>query len=82
VSRVQRRIPKALTSVFLAGIIIITNNTSVALVRERTISTEQPPLVGEVSANYRVVSVTDLGLLDRNHHHHAFLIQAMFHVGP
>jgi hypothetical protein len=49
---------------------------SVALVRERTIPTEQPTLVGEVSANlfaYRgchVVSVTDpcgriLGCLDR-----------------
>jgi hypothetical protein len=31
-------------------IIIITNN-SMALVRERTISTERPPLVGEISAN-------------------------------
>jgi hypothetical protein len=48
----------------------------VALVRERTIPTERPPLVGEVSANFlqiekeRVVSVTDaygriLGFLDR-----------------
>jgi hypothetical protein len=27
------------------------NNNSVALVRERTIPTERPPLVGEVSAN-------------------------------
>jgi hypothetical protein len=36
----------------------ITNN-SVALVRERTIPTERPPLVGEVSANfcgYKVVA--------------------------
>jgi hypothetical protein len=31
-------------------IIIITN--SVALVRERTIATERPPLVGEISANF------------------------------
>ena len=31
-------------------IIIITN--SVALVRERTIQTERPPPVGEVSANF------------------------------
>jgi hypothetical protein len=42
---------------------------SVALVRERTISTERPPLVGEVGANYCVVSATDpygriLGILD------------------
>jgi hypothetical protein len=28
------------------------NNNSVALVRERTIQTEQPPLVGEASANF------------------------------
>jgi hypothetical protein len=28
------------------------NNNSVALVRERTILTERPPLVGEVSANF------------------------------
>jgi hypothetical protein len=39
-------------------------NSSVALVRERTIPTERPPLVGEVSANFvdrgcRVVSMTD-----------------------
>jgi hypothetical protein len=27
------------------------NNNSVALVRERTIPTERPPLVGEVSTN-------------------------------
>jgi hypothetical protein len=27
-------------------------NDSVALVRERTVPTEQPPLVGEVSANF------------------------------
>jgi hypothetical protein len=30
---------------------IVTNNNSVALVRERTITTGRPPLVGEVSAN-------------------------------
>jgi hypothetical protein len=31
---------------------------SVALVRKRTIPTEQPPLVGEVSDNFCVVSAT------------------------
>jgi hypothetical protein len=30
----------------------IHNNNSVAFVRERTIPTERPPLVGEVSANF------------------------------
>jgi hypothetical protein len=41
------------------------NNNSVALERERPIPTEQPPLVGEVSANFlpiegcRVVSAVD-----------------------
>jgi hypothetical protein len=30
----------------------ITNNNYVALVRERTIPTERPPLVGEVSAHF------------------------------
>jgi hypothetical protein len=30
----------------------INNNNSVALARKRTIPTEQPPLVGEVSANF------------------------------
>jgi hypothetical protein len=46
-------------------------------VRERTIQTERPPLIGEVIANYfadrgwKVVSVTDpygriLGILDRS----------------
>jgi hypothetical protein len=37
-------------------------HNSVAWVRERTIPIERPPLVGEVSANFRgchVVSVTD-----------------------
>jgi hypothetical protein len=28
------------------------NNNSMALVRERTMPTERPPLVGEVSANF------------------------------
>jgi hypothetical protein len=32
--------------------IVIINNNSVALVRERTIPTERPSLVGEVSANF------------------------------
>jgi hypothetical protein len=52
----------------------ITVHDSVALVREQTIPTERPPLVGEVIANNRgchVVSVTDtygriLGFLDRS----------------
>jgi CBS-domain-containing membrane protein len=49
---------------------------SMVRVRERTISTERPPLVGEVVANFadkgcHVVSVTDpygriLGFLERN----------------
>jgi Na+/H+ antiporter NhaD/arsenite permease-like protein len=55
-------------------IIIIIIIITVALVRERTIPTEWPPLVGEVSANFlqiEVVSVTDpycriLGFLDRS----------------
>jgi hypothetical protein len=43
---------------------------SVALVRKRTIPTERPPPVGEVTATCHVVSVTDpygiiLGFLDR-----------------
>jgi hypothetical protein len=51
---------------------------SVTWFRERTIPTEQPPLVGEVGANFydrgcHVVSVTDscgriLGFLDRSHY--------------
>jgi hypothetical protein len=46
--------------------------------RERTGRTERPPLVGEASANFAVVSTTDthgriLGLLDRGRH---FLLQA------
>jgi hypothetical protein len=52
------------------------NHNTVALVRKRTIPTEQPPLVGEVSVNFvgrgcRMVSATDpyshiLGFLDCN----------------
>jgi hypothetical protein len=50
------------------------NKNSVALVRERTITTESPALVGEGSANFyrfRVVSATYpygriLGFLDRD----------------
>jgi hypothetical protein len=55
--------------------LVITKN-SVALVLERTIPTERPPLVGEVSATFvdrgcRVDSTTDphgciLGVLDRS----------------
>jgi hypothetical protein len=58
---------------------------SVAWVRERTIPTERPQLVGEVSANFsdtgcHVVSVTDpygssLGFLDRSRYF-------FFHVAP
>jgi hypothetical protein len=43
---------------------------SVALVRERTILTEHPPLVGEVSANvwsaWRIAYDRNLGFLDRS----------------
>jgi hypothetical protein len=45
--------------------IVFVKLNSVALVREQTLPTERPPLVGEVSANvfadrgYRVVSATD-----------------------
>jgi hypothetical protein len=57
------------------------NNNSVALVRERTIPTERPPLVGEDSANFsmyrwcRIVSVAEpygrnLGFLDRHVYTH------------
>jgi hypothetical protein len=64
-----------------------TNNktNSVALVRERTIPTERPPLVGEVSATFadrgcRVVSATNsygriLDFLDRNRY-------SFFQVAP
>jgi hypothetical protein len=31
---------------------VVKQTNSVALVRKRTISTERPPLVGEVSANF------------------------------
>jgi hypothetical protein len=50
---------------------------SVALVRERTIPTERPPFVGEVSVNFlriegfawsaqRIPTVVNLGFLDRS----------------
>jgi hypothetical protein len=38
---------------------VYNNNNSVALVLERIIPTERPQLVDEVSANFRVISVTD-----------------------
>jgi hypothetical protein len=52
------------------------NNSSVALVRKRTIPTERPPLVGEVSTNFcgqkgvvgsarRIPYGRNLGFLDR-----------------
>jgi hypothetical protein len=54
----------------------LTNNNSVAFVRERTIPIERPPLVGEVSADFadrgcREVSAADphgriLGFLDHS----------------
>jgi hypothetical protein len=34
------------------------NNNSIALVRERTIPKERPPLVGEVSANFGDIEVS------------------------
>jgi hypothetical protein len=57
--------------------VYVAETNSMVWVRERTIPTEQPPLVGEVIANFfavrgcHVVSVTDpygriLGLLDRS----------------
>jgi hypothetical protein len=56
-----------------------TKLNSVALVRKRTIPTERPPLVGEVSANFadrgcRIVSATDphgriIGFLDRSRYY-------------
>jgi hypothetical protein len=53
-----------------------TQTNSVALARKRTIPTERPPYVGEVSANFcgRVVSTTDphgriLGFLDRSRYY-------------
>jgi hypothetical protein len=33
-------------------LVVLFHTNSVALVRERTIPTERPPLVGEVSANF------------------------------
>jgi hypothetical protein len=64
---------------FLERTTTTNNNNDVALVHERTISTERPPLVAEVSTNFltdsgcHVVSVTDpfgriLGCLDRSHY--------------
>jgi hypothetical protein len=54
-------------------------NNSLALVRERSISTDRPPLVGDVSTNFcglvcHVVSVTNpygriLGFLDRSRYY-------------
>jgi hypothetical protein len=51
---------------------------SVALVREQTIPTKRPPLVGEVSAKFadrgvawsaqRIPTVVNLGFLDRSHY--------------
>jgi hypothetical protein len=55
------RPPRPVTRIAL----IITNN-SVALVRERTIPTERPPLVGEVSADGRVSRGQSDGSLGRN----------------
>jgi hypothetical protein len=59
---------------------VITYNNSVAIVNERTVPTEQPPPVGEVSANFLadkgcyVVSVKDfygciLDFLDRSRYY-------------
>jgi hypothetical protein len=58
----------------------VTRINSVVWVRERTIQTERPPLVGKVSANFladresRVVSATDphgriLRFIDRSHYY-------------
>jgi hypothetical protein len=58
--------------------IIKKNTNSVALVRERTIPAERPPLVGEVSASFCIKRDPDgrnLGFLDRTsleHSHKAF----------
>jgi hypothetical protein len=53
-----------MTSIAKKRISQIYNTLSVPIVRKRTIPTEQPPLVGEVIANfsgyrYRVLSATD-----------------------
>jgi hypothetical protein len=61
---------------------------SVALVRKRTIPTERPPLVGEVSANFlrvegvawsvqRIPTAVNLGFLDRSRY---FFIQVAPHL--
>ena len=58
---------------------IKTNSLSVALVRERTIPTKQPPPVGEVNANFcdemgvtwsaqRIPTAVNLCFLDRSHY--------------
>jgi hypothetical protein len=58
---------------------------TVALVRERTIPTERPPLVGEVSANFlridsvawsvqRIPTVVNLGFLDRSRNFFPFKV--------
>jgi hypothetical protein len=62
--------------VFVWKVTLYLRKNSMAWVLERTIPTERPPLVGEVSANFgdrwcRVVSVTDphgriIGFLDRS----------------
>jgi hypothetical protein len=43
---------KQRTQIKREGIWKFSNNNSVALVRERTIPTERPPLVDEVSVNF------------------------------
>jgi hypothetical protein len=75
------RSPVALPTVIARSQCLTTNKqtNSVALVRKRTIPTERPPPVGEVSANFadrgcRVVSAMDphgriLGFLDRNRYY-------------
>jgi hypothetical protein len=44
---------------FFQGNVATENKHSVTLVRERTILNERPALVGEVIANFRVVSAAD-----------------------
>jgi len=55
-SRLQCKFPSSWTDKKIAGIAwvqgFIKKLNSVALVRERTIPTERPPPVGEVSANF------------------------------
>jgi hypothetical protein len=63
----------------------------VALVRERTIPTERPPLVGEVSANFlwiesvawaaqRIPTVVNLGFIDRNIYIYIYMSVSDNHV--